>query len=105
VTAKDFRTWAGTVEAALVLNGLAARHKQPTKADVRAAFDGAARRLANTAAICRKCYVHPDVIESYETGNFLLSFPHRKSRGRFALTNEETAVLRFIESCRRKGRR
>jgi DNA topoisomerase-1 len=68
-TAKDFRTWAGTVLAALALQGqappAAETHAKKTIAD---AVRSVAARLGNTPAICRKCYVHPGVIEAYRRG-------------------------------------
>ncbi|HEY2070650.1 MAG TPA: hypothetical protein VGG48_13925 [Rhizomicrobium sp.] len=93
VTAKDFRTWQGTVEAALALHGYGA--KQPTKVDIKAAIARAADTLGNTVAICRKCYVHPAVVRCYERGTFVLDMP-AKSRSRFALNPEERAVLKFL---------
>jgi DNA topoisomerase-1 len=68
-TAKDFRTWAGTVLAALALQGqkppAAESHAKKSIAD---AVRAVALRLGNTPAICRKCYVHPGVIEAYRQG-------------------------------------
>ena len=65
-SAKDFRTWAGTVLAAEVLAGLG-RPANPagTKTNVRAAINQVAARLGNTPAVCRKCYIHPAVLEAY----------------------------------------
>lgn len=68
-TAKDFRTWAGTVLAAMALREVehAASARQANKNVVRA-IESVARRLGNTPSICRKCYVHPEIIESYLDG-------------------------------------
>jgi DNA topoisomerase-1 len=65
ITAKDFRTWAGTVLAAMALNEVknfdsAAQAKR----NLRTAIENVAARLGNTPTICRKCYVHPDVLTS-----------------------------------------
>ena len=70
-TAKDFRTWAGTLCAAqsLALNEPAISATQARKQVTQAVKD-AARRLGNTPAICRKSYIHPCVIESYLSGDF-----------------------------------
>lgn len=68
-TAKDFRTWSGTVQATLLLQSL-----QPfttvteAKKNISLAIETAAKRLGNTPAICRKCYVHPLIIEKYLAG-------------------------------------
>ncbi|MDB5596335.1 MAG: topoisomerase [Hyphomicrobiales bacterium] len=72
ITAKDFRTWAGTVLAAMALSEFetvdsAARAKR----NVKAAIERVAARLGNTPTICRKCYVHPEVVQSYLDGQVL----------------------------------
>lgn len=71
-TAKDFRTWAGTVLAAreLVRVGSFASEAE-AKRNVAAAVKEVARHLGNTQAVCRKCYVHPAVIDSYLEGSLL----------------------------------
>jgi DNA topoisomerase-1 len=63
-TAKDFRTWTGTVLAARALGGADARSRRA----VRLAVAGVAERLGNTPAICRKSYVHPAVIDAFLDG-------------------------------------
>jgi DNA topoisomerase-1 len=69
VTAKDFRTWAGTMLAATALRdiGLGATEKE-SNANIVRAVDQVAKRLGNTRAVCRKYYVHPSVIEAYLDG-------------------------------------
>src|SRR5207253_11221700 len=65
-TAKDFRTWAGTVLASASLKRLrAARSTAEAKRNVVRVITAVAERLGNTPAICRRCYIHPDVIDSY----------------------------------------
>src|SRR5213595_553761 len=65
-TAKDFRTWAGTVLATIALNAQGEfETKKQAKANVKIAICAVAELLGNTAAICRKCYVHPAIIEAY----------------------------------------
>lgn len=65
-TAKDYRTWVGTVLAWVALQAVdESDHGIDTKKRLKQAIDGVARQLGNTPAICRKCYVHPDVIEEY----------------------------------------
>ena len=68
-TAKDFRTWAGTVLAAQALARLA-RFKSQTEAkrNVVQAIAGVARRLGNTKSVCRKCYIHPAILAAYMDG-------------------------------------
>lgn len=68
-TAKDFRTWAGTVLAAVELaNAGPAESKTAAERSIRAAIKSVADRLGNTVAVCRKCYVHPDVLDAYREG-------------------------------------
>jgi DNA topoisomerase-1 len=68
-TAKDFRTWAGTVMSAIALGQMEeVDSKAAAKKNVIAAVEVVARRLGNTAAICRKCYIHPVVITRYLDG-------------------------------------
>ena len=65
-TAKDFRTWSGTVFAAEALQGLGEFETQTkAKKNVGQAIEIAAGHLGNTKAICRKCYIHPEVIDAY----------------------------------------
>jgi DNA topoisomerase-1 len=106
-TAKDFRTWAGTVLAALALQELhASSSATQAKKNVLRAVEAVARQLGNTPAICRKCYVHPGVIEAYMDGATLGAIrPQTERRMRTALASlrpEEAAVLRLL---RRRLRR
>src|SRR5207244_8347447 len=71
-TAKDFRTWAGTVLAAIALNAQGEfETKKQAKANVKTAVCAVAQLLGNTPAICRKCYVHPAIVEAYLSGRQL----------------------------------
>lgn len=68
-TAKDFRTWAGTVLAAEQLAAIgAAATAREVKRNVVAAIDAVAVRLGNTRAVCRRCYIHPAVLDAYAAG-------------------------------------
>jgi DNA topoisomerase-1 len=68
-TSKDFRTWAGTLLAARALSALApcASQREGRRA-ITGAIEAVAKQLGNTAAVCRKCYIHPAVVESYLAG-------------------------------------
>ena len=69
-TAKDFRTWAGTVLAAVALRGLEGFESEAeAKHNVVKALDRVARRLGNTRAVARRSYVHPAVLDSYLDGS------------------------------------
>ena len=70
ITAKDFRTWAGTVLAAAALRELEGfESESEARRNVIAAIDRVARRLGNTRAVCRRSYVHPAVLDSYVAGS------------------------------------
>jgi DNA topoisomerase-1 len=79
-TAKDFRTWAGTVLAMLALGDRPAfRTKGEAKRNVVAAIAKVADQLGNTPSVCRKCYVHPLVIESYLAGSLPALLDHARA--------------------------
>jgi DNA topoisomerase I len=103
ITAKDFRTWAGTVLAALALQEFEAFDSQAgAKKNLRAAIERVAARLGNTPTICRKCYVHPEVLSAYAEGALLLEVRNRveaELRDKLAtLRPEEAAVLGLLEA-------
>ena len=76
-TAKDFRTWAGTVLAARSLRDLGSFATETAmKANVVAAIDAVAARLGNTRAVCRSSYIHPAVLLGYENGDLCLFAGH-----------------------------
>ena len=77
-TAKDFRTWSGTVLAALALQEVREFDSEAqAKRNVVAAIETVARQLGNTAAVCRKCYVHPEVLNAYLDGDMLEELEER----------------------------
>ena len=103
VTAKDFRTWAGTVLAALALGEFETFDSDASaKKNLRAAIESVAARLGNTPTICRKCYVHPELVHSYLQGEMLLEVKKQvESELREDLSRlkpEEAAVLSLLES-------
>jgi DNA topoisomerase-1 len=101
-TAKDFRTWAGTVLATDVLC-VRAREGPPAKSVVVATVREVADRLRNTPAVCRRCYVHPEVIDAYLGGALASQAPARSApRAGAGLRGEERAVLKLL--VRRKTR-
>ena len=101
ITAKDFRTWAGTVLASLALQEFEAVDSQARmKKNVKAAIETVAKKLGNTVTICRKCYVHPHVIDSYLDGTLLDGIKQEAeatlSRGGDSLKPEEAALLGLL---------
>lgn len=101
-TAKDFRTWSGTVFATDMLQELGEFETQTeAKKNVAQAIKVAAEYLGNTPTICRKCYVHPEIINAY-MGNALLSSlweQHEKATKDVlhGLHPDEMAVLTFLK--------
>jgi DNA topoisomerase I len=100
-SAKDFRTWAGTVLAAQALREEApAETASALKRNVTAAIKRVARSLGNTPAVCRRCYVHPAVLQAYSTGQLVVALSPSARAPRSAtphdLTAEEAAVLALI---------
>jgi DNA topoisomerase I len=101
ITAKDFRTWAGTNLAALALSELASFDSEAkAKKNVVAAVESVAKRLGNTPAICRKCYIHPAIFEGYLDGSLLEGLKERADavldEGADGLTAEEVAITAFL---------
>jgi DNA topoisomerase-1 len=103
VTAKDFRTWAGTMLAAAALRGLGvASSERQAKSNVVKAIDEVARRLGNTRAVCRKYYVHPTLLEAYMRGEVVPPPPdeeggERRGTMHAMLRREEAAVLACLQ--------
>ena len=83
--------------AALELHAME-RHKSPTEAkrQLKRALEVVAQRLGNTVTICRKCYVHPSVLDAHLGGQLRLNRA-KPSAKQFALRPEEVATLRFLK--------
>ncbi len=102
ITAKDFRTWAGTVLAAMALSEFEAFDSEvKAKKNIRSAIEKVSARLGNTPTICRKCYVHPEVFSCYLDGALMLEI---KSEVEAELREdlpelkpEEAAVLTLLQ--------
>jgi DNA topoisomerase-1 len=102
ITAKDFRTWNGTVLAAMALAEYEKVDSQAAaKRNVRAAIERVATRLGNTPAICRKCYIHPEVFEAYFSDTLTLEVCDRVEEelreNIHDLRPEEAVVLAFLQ--------
>jgi DNA topoisomerase-1 len=102
-TAKDFRTWAGTVLAAQALQEFTAVDSEAeAKQHIVRAIEEVAGRLGNTRAVCRKCYVHPDVLDGYLDGTLIQTLTQKidteLTEELRDLSPEEAAVLAFLRS-------
>src|SRR5262249_49971705 len=103
ITAKDFRTWHGTVLAALSLHEFQKFDTQATaKKNIRQAIQRVAARLGNTPTICRKCYIHPEILTTYVEGSLLLELNDKIEaqlrEDLSQLSPEEAAVLTLLQS-------
>ena len=99
-SAKDFRTWGGTLRAATVLAELGpARSVTEAKRNVATAMRLVAAELGNTPAICRASYVHPMVIARYVDDGETIRLParYRAAPERYAHSPEERALVRFLD--------
>ncbi len=102
LTAKDFRTWGGTLIGAreLASQPAPASDKEAT-VTINAAIECIATRLGNTPAICRKCYVHPAIFDAYRDGGLQKAFAAASAAGGqadpHALDPEETAMLGILK--------
>ena len=106
-TAKDFRTWAGTLNALKELAVLEYPESVPLRKKlINVALDKVAAKLGNTRTICKKSYVFPALIEAYETGE-LLPYIKRISKsqniiGEKSLNHDEKVLLSFLKAQKRK---
>ena len=103
ITAKDFRTWAGTMLVAEALRQIGpAATKREAEKNIVAAVDVTAKRLGNTRSVCRKYYIHPVLLEAYLEGSVLPPLPQRKWSKRKSkgptLRQHEMDVLAFIKA-------
>jgi DNA topoisomerase-1 len=101
-TAKDFRTWAGTALAAQALREFEDfDSKAAAKRNITQAIERVAKRLGNTKAVCRKCYIHPAVIDAYMDRSLVATFKERAEtelRKKISrLSPEEAAVLALLQ--------
>ncbi|WP_338802108.1 DNA topoisomerase IB [Pseudomonas sp. RSB 5.4] len=93
-TAKDYRTWAGSALALAVLRELQWESEAEAKRHVVEMVKSVSKQLGNTPAVCRKCYIHPAVVERFLLGA-LAELP--RPRVRKGLRSEEVALAMFLE--------
>lgn len=93
-TAKDYRTWAGSVLALATLRKLQWEPEADAKKHIVEMVKNVARQLGNTPAVCRKCYIHPAVLEGFLLGE-LAKLP--RARKRKGLSAEEVALAAFLQ--------
>ncbi|HXP34084.1 MAG TPA: DNA topoisomerase IB [Chthoniobacterales bacterium] len=102
-SAKDFRTWAGTMLTAIALNAQEKfETKKQAKENIKTAIGAVAKILGNTPAVCRKCYVHPAVLDTYleqkTIDGLKRTTEEALEKEDVDLRSSEAAVLKFLES-------
>jgi DNA topoisomerase-1 len=102
-TAKDFRTWAGTVLTAMALNAQGpVENETQAKKNIKDAIAAVAKILGNTPTVCRKCYVHPVVLESYLDGDMIEGLKQKTEEALAEkledMRAEEAAVMAFLQA-------
>lgn len=102
ISAKDFRTWGGTMLAAQLLRGLGPAHRVRHKeSNIVRAVDQVAERLGNTRTVCRKYYIHPVVLDAYRRGRVLPPVKEKteivRRTSQPSLRRHESEVMRFIQ--------
>jgi len=104
ITAKDFRTWGGTMLAAVELRAMGpASSRREADRNIIQAIDAVSERLGNTRVVCRKYYVHPVLLHAYHLGLTAPLAPTarmrraRRERPAAALRREEVVVLQFLQ--------
>jgi len=99
-TAKDFRTWGGTVLAAMALSTQEDfQTKKQAKSNIKTAICAVAELLGNTPAVCRKCYVHPMIVEAYLNRTRIAGLNgSAKTSKQPDLRTAERAVLKFLRA-------
>jgi DNA topoisomerase-1 len=110
VTAKDFRTWGGTMLAAELLREIGpARRVRDKEANIVKAVDQVAQRLGNTRTVCRKYYIHPVVLDAYRRGRVLPPMEQSdemvRRNGKPGLRHHESEVMQFIQENQTNGKR
>jgi DNA topoisomerase I len=99
-TAKDFRTWAGTVQALIAIKDLPKNDENSTKKNILTILDCVAAHLGNTRTVCKKYYVHPVIINLFENGRlqkYLNELKDEEKCNRHDLACEEKLLLKILE--------
>jgi DNA topoisomerase-1 len=101
-SAKDFRTWSGTLQAISCLRSLAEpMDESETKKNILAMLDEVSRRLGNSRNICRKYYVHPGLVKLYEEGKLVAEFKkcNEKKFSNNGMLKDEKILLYLLKKC------
>jgi DNA topoisomerase-1 len=103
ITAKDFRTWMGTLMAACALaTRPSPRSEAQGRRELKAVLDAVAAQLRNTPAVCRGSYVHPRVVDLFLSGSLPERWDQASARGNRLLVAEERKLLALLRPARRR---
>jgi DNA topoisomerase-1 len=101
-TAKDFRTWSGTVQALVALKELGFETQTEAKKNIVAALDNVSSALGNTRTVCKKYYVHPIILSLYETKTLEKNIKQldeiEEDDNKSDLTSEEKILMNILKS-------
>jgi DNA topoisomerase-1 len=100
-SSKHFRTWGGTIHAASLFAQTELPESQAgVKRVMNTVIDKVAERLGNTRTVCRKCYIHPQVFETWAQGRLLseMTEANKRKRSIDGLDDEEALVLRWLKA-------
>ncbi len=100
-TAKDYRTWAGSVYALAALRQLVCASAADARRHVVSTVKEVASLLRNTPAVCRRCYIHPEVITAFEAGELQALLPAAARRG---LRVDEAAFAALLVQAEKRAR-
>ena len=101
-TAKDFRTWAGTVMVAAALKELKKfKTTREAETNICRAITAVAKRLGNTRTVCRQAYVHPAVLDAYTTGSLARALARCSAVTQNRISADEQYVLALLSAARR----
>jgi DNA topoisomerase-1 len=107
-SSKDFRTWAGSLLTVIALRKVCGEKNKATKKDVARAIESVAKQLGNTVAVCRKCYVHPAIVESSMNGSLAVVFTPGQTNSNGSrirgLKAEEVSLVELLKRSSRNGR-
>lgn len=103
LTSKDFRTWGGTLIGARELAGKPVPStKREVTGTINEVIESVAEHLGNTPTVCRKCYVHPAVLEAYQAGSLQVAFENETRKGgnasKYDLDADERATLNVLKA-------
>jgi DNA topoisomerase-1 len=104
-TAKDFRTWTGTLAAAQALDGMDCDDSRRARnRAIVSAVDCVAAALGNTRAVCRKSYIHPAVLDAFLSGVTLSRVPANRAVATAGLSAAEARLVSLLQRARRRAR-